>query len=337
MTDHAPPGRLRPLDYARDIPALLPLLRESFVRDRPDPAAEQALQRMAHAAMRAPRGPTTEAHAARGWVPFFGWVWEHAGRAVGLVAVLPATPRPRRYVLVNIVVHPGYRGQGIGRALVRHARDYIRARRGEAWLEVDADNALARALYRRLGFVETDARADWHYALVVPVARRWTPRARARPARGRDAAALAAWLEQAYPRAYQWRWPPQPLARTMRPGWRGALWRWVLDATGARLWAVEEDARLRGVWAWWPEPGPVQRTLYLAAAEDLSPEGVRAGMRALAYHLEPVWTFDFRTGRTTDAAYDLYLNLPLGRHEAALQAVGWARLRVTWWMRDAGG
>ncbi len=331
------PGRLRALNYAADIPALLPLLRDTFVRAREDPADAQTLRHLARAAAHAPQGPTTEAQARRGRVPFFGWVWEDAGRVVGLIALLGVSGRPPRYVFANIVVHPDYRGRGIGRALVRHALAYVRARRAEAWLEVEEDNLPARRLYRSLGFVDSDRRVDWRYSLAVRATRALAPEVTVRPLQGRDAARVAAWLEAAYPRAYQWRWPPQPLARTMRPGWLGRWYRLWAGALGARLWMIEEGGQPVGVWAWWPEPGSVQRTLYLAASEMLSPAGIRAGLHAVAQVLRPVWMFDAATAEMADMPYHLYLNLPPERHAAALTQSGWQRVRVVWWMRFAGG
>ena len=333
----SPAGHLRALNYAADLPDLLPLLRASFARDDEDPATEQTLRRLDWLILRVPRGTTTEAQVVSGRAPFFGWVWEHAGRAVGLVALVHAAGRPRRYLLTNIVVHPDYRGQGIGRALIRRALDYIQRRGAQAWLEVDAQNTRAQRLYEALGFVRVDQRVDWYYPLDVFQARAWRGAARARASHGRDAPAFAAWLEEAYPRAFQWRWPPQPLHRTMRPGWLGALARFWHAATDGRVWTVEEGGRPVAVWAWWPEPGPVQRTLYLAAAEDLSPDAVQAGLHALAQVLEPVAVYHFRSGRMLTEPYHLYLNLPLARHAETLPRAGWRQQRVVWWMRFAGG
>ncbi len=325
-----PSGRLRPLHYARDMEAVAELLRVGFPTVEHDPRDRQILRRYLHATRWAPPGPTTEADVRAGQVPFFGWVWEQRGRVVGFVAVAPAARR--HYVLANIVVHPDYRGRGIGRALVQHALAYIARRRAYAHLEVAEDNRPAQRLYQSLGFVYQETRAEWRYALRVTPTRAWTPTARVRALRGRDWPQVRAWLEEVYPQRLAWYWEPAPLHRTLRPGLLGALWRWWAAAPHGLRWAVDEAARLRGLWACWPEPAAIQR-LYLIAAPDLSAEGVRAGLWALAHELEPIWRVTPQ-GQTTEEPYYLYLSLPAARHEAALQAAGWQQ-RMRFWRMTA--
>lgn len=57
----------------------------------------------------------------------------------------------------DLFVRPAYRHAGLGGALVMHARDVCAAHGVRALhLEVGRDNAGARRVYRRAGFVETD-------------------------------------------------------------------------------------------------------------------------------------------------------------------------------------
>ena len=65
--------------------------------------------------------------------------------------------------LLNLAVAPEWRMRGLGRFLLRLARD-MGARRGarEAWLEVRASNLPALALYRYLGFSETGRRKGYY-------------------------------------------------------------------------------------------------------------------------------------------------------------------------------
>jgi ribosomal protein S18 acetylase RimI-like enzyme len=82
------------------------------------------------------------------------------GEFVGLAICLPSFSSFRARPLLNIhdlAVVPGLRGRGIGRALLA-AIEAEGQRRGccKLTLEVRADNAVARELYRRCGFRGTE-------------------------------------------------------------------------------------------------------------------------------------------------------------------------------------
>lgn len=65
--------------------------------------------------------------------------------------------------VTNIAVHPVYRGRGLGevvtRALMQHAADM-----GMAWmtLEVRRSNAVAQALYHKVGFIDVGYRKGYY-------------------------------------------------------------------------------------------------------------------------------------------------------------------------------
>ncbi|MEW6167583.1 MAG: GNAT family N-acetyltransferase [Pseudomonadota bacterium] len=78
------------------------------------------------------------------------------GATVGALVLL--LRRNMRWARVySVVVHPRYRGRGLGRRLIRAAEAAARrsGRRGVS-LEVRADNAPARGLYRSLGYMEDE-------------------------------------------------------------------------------------------------------------------------------------------------------------------------------------
>ncbi|ABD53779.1 GNAT family N-acetyltransferase [Jannaschia sp. CCS1] len=65
--------------------------------------------------------------------------------------------------VLTIIVDPALRGQGHGRALLGQA--LLAAQKGGAetvFLEVDAENAPARALYTRAGFIQTGTRKGYY-------------------------------------------------------------------------------------------------------------------------------------------------------------------------------
>jgi [ribosomal protein S18]-alanine N-acetyltransferase len=65
--------------------------------------------------------------------------------------------------LGNLAVDAGFRGRGVGEALVRAVMERV-ARRGaaECFLEVRASNELARRLYERFGFAVVGRRARYY-------------------------------------------------------------------------------------------------------------------------------------------------------------------------------
>jgi [ribosomal protein S18]-alanine N-acetyltransferase len=65
--------------------------------------------------------------------------------------------------LLNVAVHPGRRGGGIGRMLVEAVIGEARSTRARTmFLEVRAGNLAARRLYRRLGFRDLGMRRGYY-------------------------------------------------------------------------------------------------------------------------------------------------------------------------------
>jgi len=65
--------------------------------------------------------------------------------------------------LLNVAVHPAWRGRGVGRRLLEAIFDEGRATQARSvFLEVRAGNAPARRLYARLGFVELGIRRGYY-------------------------------------------------------------------------------------------------------------------------------------------------------------------------------
>jgi ribosomal protein S18 acetylase RimI-like enzyme len=89
----------------------------------------------------------------RDWADRLVFVAENEGEVVGLAIGLPGTALPAHLEL--IYVRPDRRRRGIARALLHHFADVV-ADAGAEHLTLDADttNEVARAVWRRLGFVE---------------------------------------------------------------------------------------------------------------------------------------------------------------------------------------
>ena len=101
-------------------------------------------------------------------VPYQAWVLRRAGDARVLACGQTATEGDL-VGLYDVFTHPAVRGQGLASrlcvALLKHARA---AGARVAYLQVDAGNAPARAIYRRLGFVDA---YRYHYRTPDPDAK----------------------------------------------------------------------------------------------------------------------------------------------------------------------
>lgn len=90
-----------------------------------------------------------------GFCPGATWLVAAADGAVGSIQGL-TDDRQRNGSIQNVGVIPGYRGRGLGRALVaRAAAGFLAAGAGRVYLEVTAGNEPAVRLYRSLGFRPT--------------------------------------------------------------------------------------------------------------------------------------------------------------------------------------
>ncbi len=88
-------------------------------------------------------------------------VAEVGGHVVGFLTLEPGPfgQKDAHVATLGIMVAPGFRGQGVGTAMVRYAVSWARRHAFEkVQLEVFASNARALALYRKCGFVEEGRR-----------------------------------------------------------------------------------------------------------------------------------------------------------------------------------
>ena len=82
------------------------------------------------------------------------WVLEAAGELVGSLVLL-TRKRMQSARIYSVIVLPRMRGQGLAAKLVAAAESHTRKLGLDAvTLEVREDNSAARALYRKLGYVE---------------------------------------------------------------------------------------------------------------------------------------------------------------------------------------
>jgi len=131
------------------MPTVLDLIEIGF-RAELDPRGWKMLRQMRQIA----RSNTLSRAAYRSGLDAVGFVWVEDGQVIGNLSLRRARPRSHRgHMIGNVVVHPDWRGHGIGRALMEQAIQSAQEQDAR-WvgLEVRADNLVACQLYEHLGF-----------------------------------------------------------------------------------------------------------------------------------------------------------------------------------------
>jgi RimJ/RimL family protein N-acetyltransferase len=98
-----------------------------------------------------------------GWQRWFVAVSSQDNRIAGHVDLKGANLRTGLHRCeLGIGIERDYRGQGLGRQLMERAIDFARASDSLIWIDlrVFAHNAVARAVYRNLGFFEAGTLVD---------------------------------------------------------------------------------------------------------------------------------------------------------------------------------
>ena len=140
---------VRPVDPQRDALAIVDLIALGFENEL-DPQGLKMLAQMRQVAQRralSSLGLNTDLEPT-------GFVWVEEGRIVGNLSLRYALPsRSRGQMIGNVVVHPQYRGMGIGRAMVE-AAVIAAQQQGARWIGLDVreDNPAACGLYAHIGF-----------------------------------------------------------------------------------------------------------------------------------------------------------------------------------------
>ncbi len=304
------PAPLRPLDLTRDLAQVADLVELSFA-ERLDADGRRYIRQMRQAA----HNPGLLGLSGKVAPAFGGFVWEHEGRIIGNLNMLPVVALNQRATLIaNVAVHPQHRRQGIAQALTEAALEAI-SRQGirQAWLQADADNTAALELYAGLGFRERARRTTWH---LLHLANAAAPTdIQVEPRRRADWIAQRRWLTGLYPPSVGWHLPLD--LKALDPGLRGALTR-LLHDRDLKQWAATRADELLGVLAW--QSSHLQADwLWLAAPAEHAAEA----LRALIPHAR----------RAISPTRKLALDLPAGLEPETLAELGFQPHQTLVWMQ----
>ncbi|WP_322797851.1 GNAT family N-acetyltransferase [Thermoflexus sp.] len=244
---------LRPADVRWDLRGIADLLEEAFASDL-DEVGQRIIREMRFWSRLGWLLKGLEWFLPPGETFAPGYVWVEGRRVVGYTMVRRFRPGSEGWLIANVAVAPGFRGRGIGRALVSACLEYARAH-GARWaaLQVRADNTPALRLYRSLGFVEIGRIQIWHREAwrgpFLPSLSPTIPGYRVRPARPGEAPTLAAWITAAENPAMRLFEPLGLLPMALAPWPFGRRWKtlWVLETEGGEIVALTVWIRREGL------------------------------------------------------------------------------------------
>lgn len=311
-----PPGFLRPYRPTDDSEVVLQLITESF-RLKEDPEGMYALQQMRESARRQSEKSWFSPAVAN--QP--GFVWEMDGQVVGNISIISFLDKLRHIALIaNVAVCPEYQGRGIATALTKHALGYVKSKRAhQVWLQVSADNLVAKHMYTNLGFDIVRTTNQWSLNDVArqrPVGNHETPTYSFAPRRFLGWGWQKQRLLESYPADTRWygnvefgKFSPWSILNLL--AWD--------EASFLHHFILREQGELAGVLSW--QRGLPRSDALWLAFEQTPAEDDR--IYALTAHfLEHHWQ-----KRATRLEY------PLGRGERALDKLGFRLSRRLDWMK----
>ena len=312
--------QIRPFDVRSDMLAVSDLVEVCFA-ERLSPDGEALLKKMRSSARSKRFQRWAYAMAGQVSMPFTGFVWIDNQRIVGNLSLIPYhLARKDYYMIANVAVHPEYQRQGIGRALVRRALDFLQEKNLDGiWLQVEEENQGAVDLYLQEGFQERSRRTTWILKSGEeginpqsdPVGG-WELGLR----RGAHWPQQRAWLRESYPAEVRWHLPLK--LRYLRGGFWGAVLNLFLSVPPLQHWSVVEGDRLRGVCTWQKSKSYAD-WLWIAAPPESEGDLLDVFL--------PRWR------SYPNASRPLRVNYPRGRASLSLLRHGFSPTRTLIWMK----
>lgn len=245
---------LRPVSLRQDLGAIADLIEVCFVSTL-DSAGRAAIREMRMLTRSGSVLWTLNRLSTASVNLLQGFVWIDNDRLVGNVSVSPAG-YGKGYVIANVAVHPAFRRRGIARHLMQAALDLIARKEQFAILQVDADNAGARALYEELGFIEQRTFIRWRRDIQRPQTAPAPSRLTLQRAGHKHTDALVALAQQVRPESQGGMGWLRPIRRAdfRTPWWAGVgrlatgqmVQHWVVPGPNGRLdAALLTEGRMR--------------------------------------------------------------------------------------------
>jgi len=316
----AAPGRIRPLNVWRDLPAVADLIELCFANTL-DPEGRNYIDEMRHNGRDVDFLNWASHVIETVSLPLSGFVWEDDGRIVGNVSLIPFSKAGLKiFLIANVATHPDYRRRGIARLLTETALQRAREKRADTvWLHVRQDNPGAITLYRSLGFYERTRRTTWYATSSNnPLTQNLAMAVSIRPRSSWDWPLQNRWLEACYPSSLGWYYARK--WNVLRPGLVNDLYRFLADIDTLQ-WAAYKNNRLGAVLSCQRTTG---RSDYLWLAAPRRPDP------------EIVYSLLLHGRHALSERYSLSLEFPTGIVDDAIHEAGFRPQRTLLWMETQG-
>ena len=304
------PDQLRPINPTQDLLAIADLLENAFQLQN-DPEAHLIIERM---------------RQSTPWLPSAwgeGYVWESAGKIVGNLSLLPFYDGLKRIRLIaNVAVQDEFRHRGIAKRLTMRAIHHCRAIGVQKiFLQVSHNNPIAQQLYHELNFHHLHSIAIWQLPANSNTPHQKPSSTTNEQIKPRPFSAWQTqknWLQSNYPISTRWYNTVNihefsPWAWLNPFAWEQTCW--------TEHFTLYDNNQTQGILSWVHRPNQKQ-SLWLATSP--TPNQTQDDQRVnilINKFLEDYWNRQALT-----------LELPLGKHQKALQKLGFQLAHELDWM-----
>ncbi len=316
--DEIQKGKIRQLNITQDLNQVADLIELCFVGTIDEEGNDyiRYLRKMAQDAQSVYWGM---GNLQRTYSPLQGFVYTVGEKIVGNLSLLPFQKSGEFiYLIANVAVRPDYRRKGIAKQLTTRAIQYAQSKSARStWLQVRDDNPNAIALYIQLGFQERCRRSTW--TLYPKNLSSWNSveSLSLKPTSGVDWIKHQELLTKVYPEMVRWNLGFR--LNRFNPGIMSKLSR-LINGQFIKNFVIEKDHHYFG-YLTYERTNLFSDSLWLACEEG-NDERIMT-------------TFYQRYLKKTELSKPLSINLPYGRAEKILDAIGFVKNHTLIWMEES--
>jgi len=311
-------GKIRPLNITQDLNQVADLIELSFVGTIDEEGNDyiRYLRRMAQDAQSMYWGLGS---LQRSYATLQGFVYTVDEKIVGNLSLLPFHKSGEFiYLIANVAVKPDYRRKGIARQLTTRAIQYAQSKSARsAWLQVRDDNPNAIDLYIKMGFQERCRRTTW--TLYPKNLKSWN----SADSMSLKSTSSVDWinhqklLSDVYPEMVRWNLGFR--INRFNPGIMSKISRFI-NGQYIKNFVIEKDHQCFG-YITFEKTNLFSNSLWMACEKGYDDRVLKA--------------FYQRYLRRSNLLKPLSINIPLGRAEKILEAIGFVKNHTLIWMEES--